>query len=49
MLAAAGDSANVAAHLGGAGKGNEGRYRVLYKGITDVGTSAHHHTQRPGW
>src|SRR5690606_30797252 len=36
---------DIPPHRGGAGEGNEGRHRVLDKGITDFRTGAHHHAQ----
>src|SRR5690606_8123428 len=45
VLATAGDTADIAAHRGGTGEGDEGGDRVLDKGITDFRTGAHHHTE----
>src|SRR5690606_17178917 len=44
----AGDTADIAAHRGGTGEGDEGRDRMLDKGITDFRTGAHHHTEYTG-
>ncbi|MCY1350981.1 hypothetical protein D9M69_372310 [compost metagenome] len=45
MLAAAGDAADVAAHLGGTGEGDERRNRMLDEGVADFRARAHHHAE----
>jgi hypothetical protein len=49
VLAAAGDSADIASDLGRAGEGNERRYRVLDEGVADFRAGTDHHAEYACW
>src|SRR5450830_1479785 len=46
VLAAGGDAPDITSHVGGAGEGNQARYRVLDERIANLRTRADHHVQR---